>query len=440
MQDQKNAPVIAQQVAILSESAAELARRGQKEDAARIYEQIFEIAPYHLAALNFLAMQAVERGDYDLGLQLLDRSLQVNPSNFLTHLNMGVVYKRRGEHERALQALDKALQLNPSFPQILLQKGAVLEQLGRNQEALRVYLKAFKEAPALRYADHSLPPLPAHILRGAGHADEFIVRHTMELMEAALAPVHATHGAEAMKRVDEFLELHTGKRTPQYQHAAQRPGFLYFPGLEAQPFFERSGFDWCAKLEAATAGIRAELQALLQEPDALKPYVQLAVPDAAEWTALNGSLQWGSLHLYKGGERIEENCRRCPVTLEAIERLPLARTPGQSPEVFFSILKRGARIPPHHGLTNYKVAVHLPLMIPSDCAIRVGNETRSWNEGQCLIFDDSFKHEAWNNSSEPRAVLILDIWNPQLTAAERSALPAILGVLGELARMSGDAG
>lgn len=436
MQDQKNAPVIAQQVAILSESAAELVRRGLRDDAAKVYEQIFEIAPYHLPALNFLAMQANERGDYNLSLQLLERSLQVNPTRVLTHLNMGLVYKTRGEYELALQAMNKALQLQPTFPQALLQKGSVLEKLGRDQEALRAYLKAFNESPVLREPDHAVPPLPVHILRLALRAGEFVVQNTLKLLEEALAPIRAEHGAGELARVDEFLDIYVGRRQPQYQHAAQRPAFLYFPGLEAKPFFERSEFDWCAGLEAATADIRAELQAILREPEAFKPYVDLAVPDAAEWTTLNRSRQWGSFHLYKGGMRIEENCLRCPETLAAIETLPLARASGQSPEVFFSVLMPGARIPPHHGLANYKLAVHLPLIVPPDCTIRVGNETRNWHEGECLIFDDSFRHEARNDSAEPRGVLILDTWNPQLKAVERSALTAVMGVIQELARLN----
>ena len=438
MQDQKNKPVIAQQVAILSESAAELVRRGQSEDAAKIYEQIFEIAPYHLDALDFLAMHAFDRHDTDLSLQLLERSRQVNPARAVTYMNMGVVHKSRGEHELALQALDKALELRPVFPSALLHKGTVLEKLDRPQEAMRTYFEAFRQAPVLRRPEQAAQ-IPRSLLRLALHADGFIVHATMKLLDEALAPIRAKHSGEELRRIDEFVDLYVGRRQPEYQHAAQRPAFLYFPGLEPRPFFERDDFDWCAGLEAATADIRAELMAILQEPTGLKPYVQLDVPDAAQWAGLNRSLQWSSFHLYKAGERVEENCRRCPATLEAIEKLPLTRTPGHSPEVFFSILKPGAYIPPHYGLGNYKVAVHLPLIVPPDCAIRVGNEARSWIEGQCMIFDDSFKHEAWNNSGEIRAVLIMDAWNPQLTFAERSAVAAILGVIQQLEREYGDA-
>jgi aspartate beta-hydroxylase len=35
------------------------------------------------------------------------------------------------------------------------------------------------------------------------------------------------------------------------------------------------------------------------------------------------------------------------------------------------------------------------------------------------VFDDTIEHEAWNDSDQIRIVLIFDIWNPLLTAAER---------------------
>ncbi|HEX8262880.1 MAG TPA: aspartyl/asparaginyl beta-hydroxylase domain-containing protein, partial [Allosphingosinicella sp.] len=40
-------------------------------------------------------------------------------------------------------------------------------------------------------------------------------------------------------------------------------------------------------------------------------------------------------------------------------------------------------------------------------------------------FDDTIEHEAWNDSGEPRTILILDAWNPLLTEAERAAVRII---------------
>jgi aspartyl/asparaginyl beta-hydroxylase (cupin superfamily) len=105
-----------------------------------------------------------------------------------------------------------------------------------------------------------------------------------------------------------------------------------------------------------------------------------------------------------------------------LEKIPLARIPGRSPNVFFSLLRPHTRIPPHTGVTNTRAIVHLPLIVPPGCGFRVGGETREWVEGRPFAFDDTIEHEAWNNSDQLRAVLILDVWNPHLSPAEQAAV------------------
>ena len=65
--------------------------------------------------------------------------------------------------------------------------------------------------------------------------------------------------------------------------------------------------------------------------------------------------------------------------------------------------------------------------MPDGCALRVGNETRPWREGELVVFDDSMEHEAWNLSKELRVVLLFDIWRPELTHRERALVAATLG-------------
>ena len=38
------------------------------------------------------------------------------------------------------------------------------------------------------------------------------------------------------------------------------------------------------------------------------------------------------------------------------------------------------------------------------------------------MFDDTFLHEAWNRSDQTRIVLLMDCWNPHLTAVEKLAV------------------
>jgi aspartyl/asparaginyl beta-hydroxylase (cupin superfamily) len=91
----------------------------------------------------------------------------------------------------------------------------------------------------------------------------------------------------------------------------------------------------------------------------------------------------------------------------------------------FSALAPHSHIPPHHGETNARLIVHLPLIVPEHCRYRVGFEERRWKVGEILIFDDSIEHEARNDSDELRVVLIFDIWNPLLSMAERDMVKAV---------------
>ena len=118
--------------------------------------------------------------------------------------------------------------------------------------------------------------------------------------------------------------------------------------------------------------------------------------------------------------------------------MPLSRVPGHGPEALFSVFAPGTHLLPHRGVTNTRLVGHLPLVVPADCALRVGDRLHVWREGEVVVFDDTYEHEAWNRSDETRVVLIFDIWNPHLTPAECEALAALVPAIGEF-RMAVDA-
>jgi aspartyl/asparaginyl beta-hydroxylase (cupin superfamily) len=123
----------------------------------------------------------------------------------------------------------------------------------------------------------------------------------------------------------------------------------------------------------------------------------------------------------RNGAPNAEAIARCPRTWAAMNAVPAPRI-ANSPTVMFSLLRPGARIAPHTGMFNTRLVCHLPLIAPPGCAFRVGNETREWQEGKLLIFDDTIEHEAWNNGTADRVVLIFDIWRPDLNAREREEI------------------
>merc|ERR1719272_20392 len=65
-------------------------------------------------------------------------------------------------------------------------------------------------------------------------------------------------------------------------------------------------------------------------------------------------------------------------------------------EIIFSCLQPGSHLKPHCASSNMRLTCHLGLEVPEGCTIRVGQETRTWQEGECLWFDDSYEHEVWH--------------------------------------------
>ncbi len=131
------------------------------------------------------------------------------------------------------------------------------------------------------------------------------------------------------------------------------------------------------------------------------------------------------MHLWRSGAPVAPNLERCPETARLLAAVEMADIGGLCPNAMFSALAPGTRIPPHHGETNARLVAHLPLIVPDGCELRVGFETRRWNVGEVLVFDDTIEHEAHNDSDELRVVLIFDVWNPLLTPAERTLVQAV---------------
>lgn len=250
------------------------------------------------------------------------------------------------------------------------------------------------------------------------------VRQQAENYKAALKQVVAGRpaGTDRTDRLRDAVEIMTGER----QLVLQEPSIFYYPYLANRQFFDRSEFDWVTGLEAESPAIKAELQSLLEQGADFQPYVE-DDPDRPrrDFHGLHGDASWTALYLWRNGAPVEANAARCPRIMAALERLPMSRISGQTPSVLFSRLTPGAHIPPHSGMLNCRLICHLPLIVPDGCWLRVGNETRVWEEGKLLIFDDSIQHEARNESSETRIVLLFDIWRPELEPDEQAGISAI---------------
>lgn len=171
------------------------------------------------------------------------------------------------------------------------------------------------------------------------------------------------------------------------------------------PFLPSESFPQVQPLEANWQAIREELDRVLKRPEDIPAFHEVS-PDQVR---ISFGDNWKTYVLYVFGKRIEENCQACPRTTEILDGLPNLQN------AWFSILAPGYHIPPHRGPTKAVVRCHLGLRIPTEaeaCWIRVGNQVRHWQAGQCLCFDDTFEHEVRNATDEPRVVLFIDLDRP----------------------------
>lgn len=199
------------------------------------------------------------------------------------------------------------------------------------------------------------------------------------------------------------------KRGPIYRAAKRlRP---WFDDLLAKsslvgnpPVFDAAQFAWTEELSANWTAIRDEAMAVLKSEDI--PILPDISPDHGR---LGADRKWKSFFLYGYGYRVDANCAKCPETVKAIENVPGLNS------AFFSILAPGARIPRHRGVTKSLITCHLGVSVPKDWqAVRmaVHDQMVHWHEGECLVFDDTYFHEVWNETDETRVVLLVQFRRP----------------------------
>jgi aspartate beta-hydroxylase len=373
-----------------------------------------------LAAEGFAALK---RGDARAARDLLTRVVRVDEANAAVWFALATAHRQLDSPSAESHALDQALKVDPNYLPALVGKGDCLARQGDERAASVHY------AAAMRLAN-SLPFQPTE---WRAELDRIAAarQRMSSSFEAYLTSVLAARGLgdAGSERVSHALDLLLGKR----RIFPQQPTSFYFPELPQIEFYDRRAFPWIEGLEQQTARIRSEAQAMLGDTG-WAPYIESETrrPNINA-SPLLPDPSWSAFYLIKDGGEVALNARRCPATMAALREVPLCRT-GHTPSVLFSLLRPGTRIRPHHGFMNTRLICHLPLIIPQQCALRVGNETRAWREGEALVFDDSVEHEAWNLSKELRVVMIFDVWRPELSETERILVGALLEARDEFDR------
>jgi Aspartyl/Asparaginyl beta-hydroxylase len=186
----------------------------------------------------------------------------------------------------------------------------------------------------------------------------------------------------------------------------------FIPGLRSTPWWDAGEFAAARLLQDNFEVIRFEFlnlllcgQLRLHPQSKGGPRKQIADGD------------WNIFELFSSGQVSAASSLLAPATTRALTSLPEVTTnPGGL--AYFSVLSPGVHIEPHCGPVNSRIRIHLGLVVPDGATMRVGYEERPWVEGACTVFDDSWEHEVHNGSAFLRAVLLVDVWHPDLTTGQ----------------------
>ena len=315
-----------------------------------------------------------------------------------------------GHNDAAEAALDRQLELAPRDVGALLMRGWLREVAGDARAATTYYQAARNQAAV----DGKVPPALAKLHDHAG-------RYTQQANRGFADHLRAAVGSGLSPAMTEAVELLTGER----ELYLQQPTTFYYPGLAQRRFFDPADFAWFAEMLALLPAMQAELAVVLEADGAFTPYVHRTANRPAPSNPLLGKQDWSAVHFWKDGVQVAENAARCPATMQALDCAPLPQVPGRSPNAHWSRLLPGAHIQPHHGMLNTRLICHLPILTAPGCTLRVGSETRSWEDGVPLVFDDSIEHEARNAGPQQRLVLLFEIWRPEIGTEDREALGRI---------------
>ena len=413
--------------------ARQQAQQGALDAAEKSYRSLLERAPGDIEALRFVANCHSERAEHAAAIARLQVAAKLAHDDPATWVQLASAQMAAEDFGAAVGSFQRGLSLAPRIFVARLQLGMALEQLGQSQEALRAYRMAIETARSLgRWQDDATTA--AGLRQAVKYAVNYVNKGRRELFHGVLEPLRKRYGSNELARVERSLAIYFGDQPAYIPDPRQKPKFLFFPDITSQPYYPRKHFPWLEALEAATEVVRNELHAVLADGQDLEAFLgQTPAPTGQGMLRSTGAREaaWDAYFFYRHGERYDEHCARCPQTTALLDALPLVRIRDHAPETLFSILTPGSHILPHTGVTNTRLVTHLPLIVPPDCAIRVGGEEHVWQEGRCVTFDDTWEHEAWNRSEQVRVVLILDSWHPDLSEAERAAVTDLVETIGD---------
>uniref|UniRef100_A0A8C7M315 Aspartate beta-hydroxylase n=1 Tax=Oncorhynchus kisutch TaxID=8019 RepID=A0A8C7M315_ONCKI len=412
------------------DAAEKLRKKGKVEEAVRAFETLVLQYPQSPRCRYGKALAEDGLAEKMLSNDMLQKAIGTyKEASELPNATPDLIkatLKKRAERQQflgrmrgALATLEKLVQIFPEDMALKNDLGVAHLLIGDNNSAKRVYEEVLATAPSDGFAKVHY----GFILKSENKIAESIpfLRDGLESGDPGTDDGRFYfHLGDALQRMGDDSAYKWYERGHQRGHFASvwQRSLYNVDGLKAQPWWtpKDTGYmDLVKTLERNWRIIRDEAQSVMDKTTGL------FVPEEEN---LREKGEWGQFTLWQQG-KAGESCRSVPKTCGLLERYPEA-TGCKRGQIKFSVMQPGTHVWPHTGPTNCRLRMHLGLVIPkTGCKIRCTNDTRAWEEGKVLIFDDSFEHEVWQDADSYRLIFIVDVWHPELTQYQRQTLSPI---------------
>ncbi|XP_068956107.1 aspartyl/asparaginyl beta-hydroxylase isoform X3 [Petaurus breviceps papuanus] len=413
------------------DAAEKLRKKGKIEDAMNAFEELVHKYPQSPRARYGKAQCEDDLAEKRRSNEVLKRAIETyqevadlpNVPADLVKLSL----KRQSERQQflghmrgSLVTLQKLVHLFPNDTSFKNDLGVGYLLIGDNDNAKKVYEEVLNVTPNDGFAKVHY----GFILKAQNKIAESIpyLKEGLESGDPGTDDGRFYfHLGDALQRVgnkEAYKWYELGHKRGHFASVWQRS--LYnVNGIKAQPWWtaKETGYTELVKtLERNWKLIRDEGLAVLDKTKGL------FLPEDEN---LREKGDWSQFTLWQQGRKNENACRGAPKTCALLEKFP-ETTGCRRGQIKYSVMHPGTHVWPHTGPTNCRLRMHLGLVIPKEgCKIRCAQETRNWEEGKVLIFDDSFEHEVWQDATSLRLIFIVDVWHPELTPQQRRSLPAI---------------
>jgi len=216
--------------------------------------------------------------------------------------------------------------------------------------------------------------------------------------------------------------------TALYDRAGDALRWIYDRRIDAPPILDANRmFPNAARFTAAWEALRDEALAIAGMKERIPLFHEIMHEQEA--ISANDGRDWRMFMMKAYGCESPQNLARSPT---------MARLLAECPEVLsatYSYMAPGKHVPEHRGPFRGIMRFHVGLSMPRNAQGELGatlwvdGVPHKLDNGDSLLWDDTYKHEVLNATDDVRIALLLDVWRPGMPPDLAALSSVIVGTL-----------